>query len=384
MVGDPYADPVPQDATVISQGQYAYLKIQLTDGDDNPLNPHTGAFRRIDVREIRDPSGADITEAWSTNQQDPDDPDDDFDATHNDYVGDKSERSVTDAEITDGSTTLVSDEADFDTASPSEDVGKELSGSGIPAGTTIASVTDERTVEMSDAATQTATGVDVVIGTPNIGLFHNGTGSVAQKIKVPDDATVTINDDTSSYEVDWKIRYGTDASGDPLFATLTETFNIRGVSLEAKDSRVTVPEVRRGFETPEPDSRVEDLIVEAAGNINSLIKMTDASVPNPPPGSLLNATIYEARRLLLVLEESTGRSVNSVSQGGMSLGLRDPDQREESLVESRDQQLKAFLGSQGIYGFKHPQAITFNRGPRGGRELGAAHFRSIPWLFKDY
>ena len=68
----------------------------------------------------------------------------------------------TDGVTTSSNTTLTSASAAFTTA----DVGRTISGSGIPGGTTIASVTNGTTVVLSAAATATATGVSITIGRP--------------------------------------------------------------------------------------------------------------------------------------------------------------------------------------------------------------------------
>lgn len=69
-------------------------------------------------------------------------------------------RVVTDGVTTNTSTTLTSATAAFVTY----DVGLPISGTGIPAGTTIASRTNATTVVLSQAATATNTGVTVTIG----------------------------------------------------------------------------------------------------------------------------------------------------------------------------------------------------------------------------
>jgi len=70
-------------------------------------------------------------------------------------------RVVTDGATTDTDATVTSASAVFGT----EDIGKIIAGTGIPAGTTIASVTSATSVELSAAATATATGVSLTIGT---------------------------------------------------------------------------------------------------------------------------------------------------------------------------------------------------------------------------
>jgi Phage capsid family len=68
-------------------------------------------------------------------------------------------RTVTDAATTSGSPTLSSATAAFSSA----DVGRSVSGAGIPTSATIASVTNATTAVMSANATATATGVTVTI-----------------------------------------------------------------------------------------------------------------------------------------------------------------------------------------------------------------------------
>lgn len=73
--------------------------------------------------------------------------------------GPAGSRTVADGATTNTSTTLTSATAAFGTG----DVGAVVSGTGIPAGTTIASVTNATTAVMSAAATATATGVSITV-----------------------------------------------------------------------------------------------------------------------------------------------------------------------------------------------------------------------------
>lgn len=71
-------------------------------------------------------------------------------------------RFVTDGVTTNADATFTSASASF----TAFDVGKTILGTGIPAATTILSVTNSTTVEMSANATATATGLTVTLGTP--------------------------------------------------------------------------------------------------------------------------------------------------------------------------------------------------------------------------
>jgi hypothetical protein len=78
-------------------------------------------------------------------------------------------RGVVDAAITNGSTTLTSATANFvDGSGVSSDVGLSISGTGIPFGDTIASVTNATTVELASAATQDRTDATIAIGATTI------------------------------------------------------------------------------------------------------------------------------------------------------------------------------------------------------------------------
>jgi hypothetical protein len=69
-------------------------------------------------------------------------------------------RTVMDAFTTNGSTTITSSTAYFQAA----DVGKQIVGAGIPAGTTIAAVTNATTATLSAAATDDSGNLTITIG----------------------------------------------------------------------------------------------------------------------------------------------------------------------------------------------------------------------------
>lgn len=77
-------------------------------------------------------------------------------------------RSVTNGATTNGSIVFTSASASFTTA----DVGRPISGTGIPAGTYISAFTNSTTVNMSQAATATGSGLTVVFG-PHLNLLSN-------------------------------------------------------------------------------------------------------------------------------------------------------------------------------------------------------------------
>lgn len=78
-------------------------------------------------------------------------------------------RVVTDGVTTDTDETVTSASAAFTSA----DIGKRVSGTGIPAGAYIASLNSATSVELSAAATATDTGVSLTIGTALATVSYN-------------------------------------------------------------------------------------------------------------------------------------------------------------------------------------------------------------------
>ena len=86
-------------------------------------------------------------------------------------LGGQGPRNVTDG-VTNSTTLLTSATANFQ----SGDVGRPVSGAGIPTGTVIASVTSTTNVVMSQVATASASGVTVTLG--------GGIGTLIQEVDV--------------------------------------------------------------------------------------------------------------------------------------------------------------------------------------------------------
>lgn len=78
-----------------------------------------------------------------------------------------SARTVADGVTTSADATLTSATAAF----VAGDVGKPITGVGIPAGTTILSRTSATSIELSANATATGTGISITIGSPSLSEF---------------------------------------------------------------------------------------------------------------------------------------------------------------------------------------------------------------------
>lgn len=258
MVAPPFNDSTPKNSFVISLEEYGFLEV-ATEIGGTVQSPPDVAFEvgpnsdQGPFVKIVDPDGNEVTGQWATKQLDPADPDDEWDDTHATYVGFGPEKSDATADTTDGSTTVVTDNAIF----TSSDAGKKITGPGIPSGTTIASVTSSTEIELSQAATATQTDITIDFGTENIGLFHDGAGHVAQKIQVPSDAEVTTGTDRN-YTVYWRIK-----KSDSNFLTGSEVFNVAEAGTLTFDSgTVSISDVKRAITTSLSDAEINDAIDE--------------------------------------------------------------------------------------------------------------------------
>lgn len=109
-------------------------------------------------------------------------------------LSDNFDRTITDGVLVESDATFESNAANF----TSDDVGAEVDMPGVPEGTTIVSVTDENTVELSNEATESATGVDATI-TQDAGEILENLGdqadeSTADIDAIQDDLDRTVTD----------------------------------------------------------------------------------------------------------------------------------------------------------------------------------------------
>lgn len=108
-------------------------------------------------------------------------------------------RTVKDGATTNTSTNVTSATAAFD----SGDVGKKITGTGIPANTTISSVTNATTVVISAAATATATGVTITVAGSADTLLRAVGGDWSQcAVGIGMDISVRLSRDASYVDSD--------------------------------------------------------------------------------------------------------------------------------------------------------------------------------------
>lgn len=256
MVSDPYVDNVSKDAAIISQGEVDFLKIALEDGDGDPISPHANAFTR---------SGT---------------PSDD------DGV-----RVIKDPDGVDVTSSWVTNELDPDDNSDTFD--------------------ENHPDYVGDQASPA-----------NTGLFHGGEstlskrGKIAQKVKVPDTAEATVNDPSRAYTIEWKVQWGVDSGGDPLFATLTEQFNVREVVLVASQTAVTVADVKAAINTTLDDDEITAIINEATRSVHRKFRrcgidpLTNENVVD----DVADAVIFWSRGMITIKNPSASQPLNSVRQ----------------------------------------------------------------------
>jgi hypothetical protein len=120
-------------------------------------------------------------------------------------------RTVTDGVTTNGDATLTSVTAKWQTS----DIGRPVSGTGIPASTVIASVTSSTSVELSANATASATGVTLTIDTDGLLVFPAMNPNTGSSGDVIDDPVGTV----------WMlvIRYPRAPTPDPVYFTVPDT-----------------------------------------------------------------------------------------------------------------------------------------------------------------
>lgn len=374
-MASPFVDTVGENALVIPQGGIDYMRIALqTKAGGTLVPPDVDAFQRNDIVVIRDPDGADKTSAWAIDSLDPNDASDVYQDGHVTYVGHQARKVVTDGATTSASPVITSATANFN----QNDVGKKVVGTGIPANTTILSVESATQATLTANATATGSNVSLTIGVENVGLFADGLGHVALKVKVPTNAEKTTNSSTRHWKVEWKVKKN------GAYITKSETFDVGDAAVIVFSADVvTVSQVRALFTTPASDTQILGAIAEAAINVEGMLLQVLEAMPSPTPNTVLNGVVYETRRLLIDWEISTGRTANSVSQGGMSLSFDSAQNRIERQEKNRDAALMAYLRSQGIHAWQAPTAVVFHRMPQYALDSSKVRNMALNFFWRD-
>lgn len=307
----PYpTDQQPKNTSIFPKGSYGWLKVQLRVAN-TLAPPDSDAFDRIDQVEVRDPDG-NLIASWKTSDLDTGDSGDTYDENHVDYVGMEPIRVITDG-VLNSTTTVTSATAAFS----SNDVGKRMVGTGIPANTNIQSVTNSTTVVLTQAATATASGVSITIGTENVGFFAEGgtgatTGRLAQKILVPTNAEETHTSSTRNYTVQWRIKKN------GVLVVDTENFDVGPAGVFVfSSSLVTVNEVKAGILTTLDDDQIVTLIEEATLWVRGMLEAcgVDPDTFDELPSLVRMAIILYTRGLILDYDASSGAKFESIKEG---------------------------------------------------------------------
>lgn len=152
----------------------------------------------------------------------------------------------------------------------------------------------------------------------NIGLFHDGSGRVAQKVEVPSDAEITTNDDTRSYEIQWTFTVNSNTVSD------SEIFNVASSGVLVFQATVITPEeVTIGLNTSLTNDDIRELISEATREVRGWVMDvcgvdpdTDSDFSESVPPLVRNAIIKYTRGLIFNRDLSTQQApVSSVRQG---------------------------------------------------------------------
>jgi len=223
---------------------------------------------------------------------------------------------VTDGATTNTDTTVTSATAAF----TSDDVGVGVSGSGIPAGTRIASVTSATEVELDQAATATATGVTLTFERHL--MMRSGELAAMREVTSPDTMTVTLDP----------------TGGDPELVLVTEhgvgetvAYVERAQESTAAATHVTTTTEWRHDWTAEAINESRVKVEDEAGTSYTVVeddegaikRFTDASAvtvslpPDLPPGFLVHLLFVGAAGG--TVQADTGATVNgggTVAQHG--------------------------------------------------------------------
>lgn len=113
-------------------------------------------------------------------------------------------RTVTDGATTNNDASVTSETATFTI----EDIGSPIAGTGIPTGTTIASVTSSTSIELSAVATATGTGIELTIGTAPE-EFLRGCREYVRSCALADQSTVPRDVISQSFGDGGYTRYST-------------------------------------------------------------------------------------------------------------------------------------------------------------------------------
>lgn len=332
----PYpTDPVSQGGDVFPRGSYAWVKFRLTVGNQNPAPPDSDALERVDIYKLLDPDSVII--GWATNAIDTNDETDDYDSSHGDYVGFASIRTITDG-VLNSTNTITSATAAFN----GNDVGKRVVGTGIPVGATIQTIVDPTSVTISAPATATASGVTLVIGTENVGLFAEGgvgatSGRFALKIFIPGTAEETALTSLRYYTAQFRLKKNgqitTPRDGD-------ETFDVGPAGVIVFSSAlVSVAEVKAGILTSLSDADIMLLIDEATVWVEGVLDAcgidVDSFVADGLPPLVRMGIVLYARGLIFDLDASSGRKVSMIQEGTKRVGLSGNSSKDSDSLRGR-------------------------------------------------
>lgn len=337
MVSPPFSDKKSKGTFSIARGSIDFLKIGIESGN-NLVPPDEDAFEFLGVTRITDPDNVDVTADWITNELDPTDPADVYNAGHATYVGLHSKRTITDGATTNGSNLLDSATADF----AAQDVGKPLVAAGIPDGSTIQSVVSATQVVMSATATATATGVTVIIGSEQVGLFADGLGHVARKIKAPVDAEITLGNSNGR---EWTVRWAIRRFGEIVGAAndeWEEAFHVRDVgTLIFSTEFVSAADVKVGITTSLADLDILDIIQEAEDAVGALLEecFIDPDSFTEVPRAVRVATVLWARGIVRQRDATAFKHVSQFREGSIAYGFAGVSTRDTESDFARSERM---------------------------------------------
>lgn len=155
------------------------------------------------------------------------------------------------------------------------------------------------------------------LATPNqAGLFHDGGGSIALKVLVPNSAEETTDNNSRQYTVTWRIKKN------GVFVVGSETFNVgdAGVFVFSQEL-VTVAQVEAGIFTNLSDPEIQDIIIEASEWADGMLEACGIDVDSftELPKLVKTAIILYARSLILDYDASAGLRAEMKKEGSRTV-----------------------------------------------------------------
>lgn len=202
----------------------------------------------------------------------------------------------------------------------------------------------------------------------NIGLFHNGSGAIAQKFKVPASAEITDGVPSRNFRIYWGIRLGgqmlVDGEGE-----FFEEFNVADYGVLIFESgTVTVSDVRAGIETSLDSDSILELISESVDWSDAHLSICgiDSDTFESLPKAVKQAIILYTRALIFERDASAGQRYSMIQEGSKRVTVAGQTTKDLDTLRGRaEEMLMAYCKRFGKR--KRPRVAISNHEVKSGQ-----------------